>query len=255
MALSVKHDYITLKALENIINTLENDMQSLSMEFNLKKDMLKGSDDMRAYHIEPLMIAVKKLTNSLKNICMEGKHKQYLELYSFLRNEERILTSRLGEFRRFFYSQDNKKNIVGFIILFKKLEKDFDLEELFRNEKANVYDKIETARQTNKLNDWGLALNLDDLSEYRIFSAWERIVLEKIDIMKKAKYNNVEKAIGKINYYIADALRIELEYIFGTIFDSNYDKTIFLNKNLPIIIENTLKNLYPHIKQIFDENF
>ena len=96
---------------------------------------------------------------------------------------------------------------------------------------------------------------MEDLNEYRVFNSWEQNILEKIEIMHQEKYNDVEKAIGKINFYISNALSLELEAIFNDVLYNNYDKTIFMNKNVPQIIDNTLKILYPHIKQLFNENF
>ena len=255
--LKFKNDIRYIKAMENIIFLLEEDIIQLTNYLVSNESEIAEYDILIQNYAKPLIAEVNGLKKDLNKICLDPNKFDYINFYYYLKTKSNLLIERLNNLKRYFYM--NNKNIGNksqhLMILCTKLIKTFDLPTVLRKEVVDIDVKIEKAISSNKLSDWGDALNLDTLTEYHVLKSWENFILESIDKMHESRYNNVDKAIGKINFYISNALKIELDVIFTNILLNNYDRTIFMNKNIPQIIDNTLKILYPHIKQLFNENY
>lgn len=255
--LKFKDDIRYIKSIENIIDLLEEHKIQLTNYLVSNKNEIVKYDILIRNYAKPLIAEVNILKKDLNKICLDPNKFDYINFYFYLKTKSNLLIEKLNNLKRYFYM--NNKNIGNksqhLMILYTKLIKIFDLPTVLRKEVVDVDIKIEKAISSNKLSDWGDVLNLETLTEYHVLKSWEDFILKSIDKMHESKYNDVDKAIGKINFYISNALKIELEAIFGNILYNNYDKTIFMNKNVPLIIENVLKIIYPHIKQLFVENY
>ena len=255
--LKFKNNIRYIKAMENIIFLLEEDIVQLTNYLVSNESEIVKYDILIQNYAKPLIAEANNLKKDLNKICLDPNKFDYINFYFYLKTKSNLLMEKLNSLKKYFYM--NNKNIGNksqhLMILYTKLIKTFDLSTVLRKEVIDVDVKIEKAISSNKLSDWGDALNLETLTEYHVLKSWEDFILKSIDKMHKSKYNDVDKAIGKINFYISNALKIELEAIFGNILYNNYDKTIFVNKNVSLIIENTLKVIYPHIKQLFVENY
>lgn len=257
MDLRINTTYKNMKAIENLNAKLLESKINLVNFLIINEENITDYKEMIKKYATPLIYLIDEISKNLDIVCLSKKEFDYIKFHYWLKKKSTLLLDKLNNLKSAFYSNNDRKGKTSqqLLILYKQLIKNFDLTSSFRDESINTIIKFDKAMTSNKLSDWGDALNMEDLNEYRVFNSWEQNILEKIEIMHQEKYNDVEKAIGKINFYISNALSLELEAIFNDVLYNNYDKTIFMNKNVPQIIDNTLKILYPHIKQLFNENF
>lgn len=257
MDLRINTTYKNMKAIENLNTRLSESKINLVNFLITNEENITDYKDLIKKYVTPLISLIDEISKNLDIVCLSKKEFDYIKFHYWLKKKSALLLDKLNNLKSAFYSNNNRKGKLSqqLLILYKQLIKNFDLTSSFRDESINTIIKFDKALTSNKLSDWGDALNMEDLNEYRVFTSWEKSILEKIEIMHQEKYNDVEKAIGKINFYISNALSLELEAIFNDVLYNNYDKTIFMNKNVPQIIDNTLKILYPHVKQLFNENF